>query len=209
MWLDRLPTKRDVVRQYIYTRETLPGNPEAMLMTANAVKYIWDEAAAPCVDLKEIDTTMKQLFNEVCSKATDHNQENQSPVAAINVYAVFLECNSKRKTDSLLSRVLESASMYQLFDVSLKEEVQQNNSFYHDQKNERKLRNEKRLGQMSMRGDDVYYAHLRGTSAVLTGSYYDFQPDLLPTKLDVLKYCHSRTNLRYVRNSGEISFLIA
>ena len=155
MWLDRLPTKRDVVRQYIYTRETLPGYPEAMLMTANAVKYIWDEAGVPSVDLKEIDMAMKQLFSEVCAKATDHELENQSPAVAINVYTIFLECNSKRKTNSLLLQVLESPNMYKLFDVSLKDEVQQN-GFYHDQKNERKLRHEKRLGQMSMRGDDVY-----------------------------------------------------
>ena len=194
LWLDRLPTKRDVVRQYIYTRETLPGNPDAMLMTANAVKYIWDEAGVPCLELEGIHTAIKHLFSEVCSKSTDHKQENQSSAAAVNVYAIFLKSNSDRKTDSL-SRVLESPDMYMLFDISLKDEVQQN-GFYHDQKKERKLRNEKRRGQMSMRGDDVYYGPSKTRGSFIQGAYHYFHSDFLPTKLDIIKYCHSRTSVR-------------
>ena len=205
MWLDRLPRKTDVVCQFIFAKETQMAVADTLTMTANAVKYIWDEADVPCVSVDEILTAIYDLFEEVHFQATGQTKVSKHllPGRIYNLATSLpLSCGDNGKLGSncksfnSLQDILESERMLALFDVSVAEMVGRH-SFYHDQKTHRKLKNKKRLGQISMRGSDVYYENRgSGPGAMSITEHSVFPARDLPTRLDVLEFVKSRTTLR-------------
>ena len=203
MWLDRLPRKTDVISQFIFAKETQMAAADTIRMTANAVKYIWDDADVPCIGVEMIETAIYDLFAEIHFQATGQSEVKKQFLPGKLFSLATKQPSSVYNRNfvsnyNTLANVLISKNLLALFDISLADEVEQN-SFYHDQITHRKLRNEKRLGQISMRGTDVYYENRNYGQATPKGTiteYFVFPSGVLPTRLEVVRYVQSRTTLR-------------
>ena len=203
MWLDQLPLNKDVLSQYIFTkREFLTkhmvetyARDQIINMTANTVEFIWKEAEVPSISLDIIEKAVVNLLRDTYKQLND-----AEPSQSHDIYDLYIQYNKTIKGKNPLQFLLESEEMNLLFDISQLEEAESNH-FYRDQKTVRKLKNEKRLGQKSLQGDDVYWWRicLPKFSVADFTQHHDISLDRLPTELDVIKYVQTRLSFRYVK----------
>jgi len=206
MWLDRLPLNKDVLSQYIFTKrdfltkhmvETFTRD-QIIKMTAKTVEFIWKEAEVPSISLDIIEKAVVNLLRDAYKQLND-----AEPSQNHDIYDLYIQYNKTTKGKNLLQSLLKSEEMNLLFDISPLEEAESNH-FYRDQKTVRKLKNEKRLGQKSLEGDDVYWWRicLPKFSVADCTQHYDISLDRLPTELDVIKFVQTRLSLRKMSHSA-------
>ena len=201
MWLDRLPLNKDVLYQYIFTKKDFMtkqmdtySKDQFIKMTANTVEFIWKEAEVPSINSDLVEKAVVKLLRDAYEQL-----DGAEPSQNCDIYDLYVQYTETEVENNPLQLLLEGEEMNLLFDISLLEEAQSYH-FYRDQLTARQLKNENRLGQKSLHGDDVYYWRIGKPSFSIAGltQHYQLSLEQLPTQLDVIKYVNTRTAYRYV-----------
>jgi len=205
MWLDRLPLNKDVLYQYIFTKKDFMtkqmdtySKDQFIKMTANTVEFIWKEAEVPSINSDLVEKAVVKLLRDAYEQL-----DGAEPSQNCDIYDLYVQYTETEVENNPLQLLLEGEEMNLLFDISLLEEAQSNH-FYRDQQTARKLKNENRLGQKSLHGNDVYYWRIGKPKFSIAGltQHYQLSLEQLPTQLDVIKYVNTKTAFRKMSYSA-------